>query len=97
MANHGAYSNPVTQVRAQNKDFGAFSQTDLTRILAPLWHSLGNYNRRLNELRHLALELGFFTFYWLQRRKNSFSFPISSMQCSADVRATYRKQQTPQL
>ena len=36
MANHGAYSNPGTQVRAQNKDFGAFAQTDLTRSLAPL-------------------------------------------------------------
>ena len=27
-ANHGAYSNPGTQVGAQNKDFGAVSQTD---------------------------------------------------------------------
>ena len=69
VANHGAYSNPGTQVRAQNKDFGAFSQTDVTRSLAPLWHRLGNYNRRQNELRHFALELGFFTFYWLQKEE----------------------------
>ena len=69
MANYGSYSNPGTQVTAQNKDFGAFSQTDLTRILARLWHRLGNYNRRENELRHFALELGFFTFYWLQKEE----------------------------
>ena len=31
-ANHGAYSNPGTQVEAQNKDFGAVSQMDFTRI-----------------------------------------------------------------
>ena len=103
MANHGAYSNPGTRVRAQNKDFGDFSQTDLTRTdltrsLAPLWHRLGNYNRRQNELRHFALELGFFfRFTGFKRRKYSFSSPIPSMQCSADVRATCRKQQTPQL
>ena len=30
--NHGAYSNPGTQVGAQNKDIGAVLQTDLTRI-----------------------------------------------------------------
>ena len=30
--NHGAYSNPGTQVETQNKDFGAVSQTDLTRL-----------------------------------------------------------------
>ena len=29
---HGAYSNPGTQVGAQNKDIGAVLQTDLTRI-----------------------------------------------------------------
>ena len=69
MANHAAYSNPGRQVRAQNKDFRAFSQTDLTRSLAPLWHRLGNHNRRQNELRHLALELGFFTFKWLQKEE----------------------------
>ena len=27
----------------------------------------------------------------------SFSFPTPSTQCFADVQATYRKQQTPQL
>ena len=69
VANHGAYSNPGTQVRAQNKDFGDLSQTDVTRSLAPLWYRLGNYNRRQNELRHFALELGFFTFYWLQKEE----------------------------
>ena len=91
MANHGAYSNPGTQVRAQNKDFGAFSQTDLTRSLAPLWHRLGNYNRRQNELKYFALNEAFLRFTAFKRRKFSFSFPISSTQCSADVRATYRK------
>ena len=98
MANHGAYSNPGTQVRAQNKDFGAFAQTDLTRSLAPLWHRLGNYNRRQNELRYFALNEAFLRFTAFKRRKFSFSFPISSMQCSADVRATYRKKtNTPTL
>ena len=98
MANHGAYSNPGTQVRAQNKDFGAFAQTDLTRSLAPLWHRLGNYNRRQNELKYFALNEAFLRFTAFKRRKFSFSFPISSMQCSADVRATYRKKtNTPTL
>ena len=96
MANHGAYSNPGTRVRAQNKDFGDFSQTDLTRTdltrsLAPLWHRLGNYNRRQNELRHFALELGFFFVLLASKGGNSY------MQCCTDVRATYRKHQTPQL
>ena len=31
-ANHDAYSNPGTHVRAQNKNFGAVSQVDLTRV-----------------------------------------------------------------
>ena len=31
-ANHSAYSNPGTQERAQNKDYSAVSQTDLTRV-----------------------------------------------------------------
>ena len=77
MANHGAYSNPGTQVRAQNKDFGDLSQTDVTRSLAPLWYRLGNYNRRQNELRHFALELGFFTFYWFQKEKKIAFLPPS--------------------
>ena len=34
-ANHGAYSNPGTQVGALNKDFGDVSQTDLTINLVP--------------------------------------------------------------
>ena len=59
MTNHGAYSNPGRQVRAQKKVFGDFSQR----------HRLGNYNRRQNELRHFALELGFFTFKWLQKEE----------------------------
>lgn len=29
---HSAYSNPVTQLRDQNKDFGTVWQTDLTRV-----------------------------------------------------------------
>ena len=40
-ANHGAYSNPGTQMGAQNKDFGAVLQTDLTRVLEfRLWGRL---------------------------------------------------------
>ena len=31
-ANDSAYSNPGTQERAQNKDYSAVSQTDLTRV-----------------------------------------------------------------
>ena len=31
-ANHGTYSNPSTQVGTQDKDFGAVSQRDLTRV-----------------------------------------------------------------
>ena len=38
----------------------------------------------------------FLRFTDFKRRKCSFS-PVPSMQCCADVRATYRKQQTPQL
>ena len=34
-ANHGAYSIPGTQVRAQKKNFGAVSHTDLARSLVP--------------------------------------------------------------
>ena len=55
------------------------------------------YNRQQNELTHFALNLAFLRFTDFKRRKGSFSSPIPSMQCCADVRATYRKQQTPQL
>ena len=100
MANHGAYSNPGTQVRAQNKDFGDFSQTDLTRSLAPLWHRLGNYNRRQNELRHFALELGFFAFYWLQKEKK-IAFPPPSPPCNVlpmfELPTEKKKTNTPTL
>ena len=34
-ANHGARSNSGTQVGTQCKDFGAVSQTNLTRSLVP--------------------------------------------------------------
>ena len=34
-ANHSAHSNPGTQMGTQNKDFGAVSQTDLTRSSFP--------------------------------------------------------------
>ena len=54
-------------------------------------------NRRQNELRHFAQNWAFLRFTNLKRRKYSFSSPIPSIQCCADVRATYRKQQTPQL
>ena len=39
----------------------------------------------------------FWHFRDLKREKYSFSSPIPSMQCCAAVRATFRKQQTPQL
>ena len=39
----------------------------------------------------------FLQFTNFKRRKYSFSSPIPSMQCCADVQTTYRKQQTPQL
>ena len=32
LANHGAFSNPGTQVGAQNEDFRAVSRTDLTSV-----------------------------------------------------------------
>ena len=42
-ANHSAYSNPGTQVGTQNKDFGAVSQTDLTRSSFPsVVQAIGN-------------------------------------------------------
>ena len=34
------YSNPGTQVGAQNKDFGAVSETDVTRVKFRLWRRL---------------------------------------------------------
>ena len=55
------------------------------------------YNRQQNELRHFALNWAFLHFTDFNKRKYSFSSLIPSMQCSADVQATYRKQQTPQL
>ena len=45
----------------------------------------------------LPLNWDFLPLNGLKRRENRFSSPISSMQCSADVRATYLKKQTPQL
>ena len=45
----------------------------------------------------LCPKLGFLCFTDFKRRKYRFSSPILSMQCCANVRATYRKQQTPQL
>ena len=57
------------------------------------------YNRRQKELGHLTLNWAFLCYTDFKRRKyyNSFSSSIPSMQCCADVQATYRKQQTPQL
>ena len=48
-------------------------------------------------VKTLRLKLGFSLFSWLQKEEYSFSSPIPSMQCCANVWATYRKQQTPQL
>ena len=42
-------------------------------------------------------ERGFLTFYQIKRVKVKLFPPIPSMQCSATVRATCRKQKTPQL
>ena len=56
-----------------------------------------NYNWQQNELRHFAQNLAFLSFTDFKRRKYCFSSPIPSMQCCANVRATYRKQQSPQL
>ena len=39
----GAYSNPATRVGAQNNDFGAVLQTDLTRVLLCLCYRLIYY------------------------------------------------------
>ena len=39
-ANRGTYSNPGTQLEAQNKDFCAVLQTDITGVLFCLWHRL---------------------------------------------------------
>ena len=64
-----------------------------------LVHScINSYNWRQKELRHFALNWAFLRFTDLRRRKYSFSSPIPSMQCCADVWATYRKQtNTPTL
>ena len=55
------------------------------------------YYRWQNELRHSAQSWAFLRFTNFKRRKCSFSSPICSMRWCADVRATYRKQQAPQL
>ena len=55
------------------------------------------YNQRQNELRLFTLNWAFLHFTGFKRRKYNFSSPIPSMQCCADVRAPYRKQQTSQL
>ena len=47
-----------------------------------------DYNRRQNELRPLALNWAFLHFTDFKKRKYSFSCPILSNQCFADVRAT---------
>ena len=44
-----------------------------------------------------ALNWAFLHFTDFKKRKYRFSFPIPSMQCCADVQATYGKQQTFQL
>ena len=54
-------------------------------------------NRRQNELRHFTQKWAFLHFTCFKRRKYSFSSPIPSMQCCANVWATYRKQPTPNL
>ena len=50
------------------------------------------YNWRQKELGHLALKWAFLHYTDFKRRKyyNSFSSSIPSMQCCADVRATWR-------
>ena len=42
---HGVHSNPGTQVEpAQNKDFGAVSEIDKTRVQVYLWYWLNVYS-----------------------------------------------------
>ena len=48
-------------------------------------------NQRQNELRHFALNWTFLRFTDFKRRKYSFFSPIPSMQCCADVPATYKR------
>ena len=50
------------------------------------------YDRRQKELGQLALNWAFFTYTDFKMRKcfNGFSSSIPSMQCCADVRATWR-------
>ena len=57
------------------------------------------YNRQQKELGHLAPNWAFLRYTDFKRTEyyNSFSSSIPSMQCCADVQATYRKQQPPQL
>ena len=52
---HGAYPNPSTQMEAQSMDFGAVSQTDLTRVTFGPWRRLvrsGSQSKK--DLLHLA-------------------------------------------
>ena len=48
-------------------------------------------NQRQNESRHFALNWTFLRFTDFKRRKYSFFSPIPSMQCCADVPATYKR------
>ena len=73
-----------------------------TTRLCPVGHSpkviaYSNTQLATNLVETLRPRGAFWRFTDFHRGKWSFSSPMPSMQCSAAVRATYRKQQTPQL
>ena len=50
-ANQGAYSIPGTHAESQNKDFGAVSQKDLTRVYFCQWRRLKATTVTLNPVK----------------------------------------------
>ena len=59
--------------------------------------NLKTYNWRQNELRHFTLNWAFCMLYWLQKEEIQLFLPHPLHASCADVCATNRKQQTPQL
>ena len=55
---HCAYSNPGTEIRVRNKDFGAISKTDLTRVQYCLWRRLHSLLQSNGEQFPFCLFLG---------------------------------------
>ena len=92
----------VQELLERSTDYSNDSETEILQEL------LFNYKHILNLTQGLTIgdkmswdtspQTGLFLrFTDFKSRKYSFSSPILSMQCCADVRATYRKQQTPQI